>query len=293
MKDYPRDSSQKNLNDYYIKKLKKPKTSERNLFKTPLKSNLNISNLTNLTNNNNSKIILKNNINQSHNLSIMDLKDLNKDNGNIDPNSTIKKYIFRDYSFNYDQLKPNSDQALKDYRYNSLPKKDNLGKLIHENIKFEKTKLDKILEKQYHENYNKNFIKIINRKKNESYNEKNKTKILINYEDYDNPLKSFSTIKKNEVIYDSILKNYREVQKFKYNDYIKKVNELNSAQKSKIKNLKIVSIAPRSKYEYYKNTMEDQNQNLNNSQLNSQSNSQSQLLSQSQLTADYVKEKSK
>ena len=160
-------------------------------------------------------------------------------------NST--KYIFRDSSMNYDDLKPDSDIALRDYKYDSIAK--NNEKLVSINSE---NKLEKIFEKEYDDLYrsNKDFLRTMHHKKLESAHPDYQTKICVNLENYHSPLRSFSTIKKNEVIFGSMVKNYHEVQKHKYNDYMKQIDELATAKKPNFRKIKITSIAPKNNIEY-------------------------------------------
>jgi hypothetical protein len=249
-----------NKHPHYIKKIYVPKTEER--------SSINIINCNNITNINNNSIYSISNLYKTQltnnskltnfqSSSIMNNTNItyNKKFGqNFNQYSASKKYIYRDRdndnTIDYEELKPDLDKALKDYKYDSFYRKEIKGIFLEnennqKNQKIEKTQFDKLLEKKFNESFNSTFIKLINKKKLESYNEDNKTKISINTKDYDNPFKSYSIIKKNEAIHNNMIKNYNEVHRYKCNEYIKKTEEFYNTNTSKVKNIKITTMPPK------------------------------------------------
>ena len=197
-------------------------------------------------------------------------------------NTTTRRYIFGDHSMNYEDLKPDSDNVLKDYKYDSLIKKeeDNENKDLKEALKnndkininenittikpiYTKDKLDEIFEDKYENLFNTktNFIKTVRFKKLESIKPESQTKIYIHDQNYQSPIKSFSVIKKNEVIFDSMIKNYHEVQKNKYVNFLKEVDEKAIVSKPEFKKIKISQMIPK-KNKFQEISEEQERENL-------------------------------
>jgi hypothetical protein len=221
-------------------------------------------------------------------------------------NKTTRKYIFGDFSMNYENLKPDSDNALRDYRYDSMniikfeedfnekDDKDNNSKnplnketlnkellnkdkdinkdkdkdknkdkdkdkdkdFLNKDISIKenaipilkpilvKDKLNEIFENEYEKLYSTKykFVRTVRFKNLESIHPESKTKIFIHNQNYTSPIKSYSVIKKNEVIFDNISKNYHEVQKHKYINFLKDLDEKTILSKPDFKKIKISQI---------------------------------------------------
>jgi len=149
-----------------------------------------------------------------------------------------KKYIFNDISQNYEDLKHDSDLVMAEYKYDSI-KELNLS-----NDNFEK-----IIKKDFNNiiSHNKSFIRSNHLSLMESINDESQLKITFNVQDYNKPIKAFSTIKKNELIHESMVQNYYEIQKKRYSDYIKKIEHFDKYNyKSNCRRIKVTSILPKS-----------------------------------------------
>ena len=149
-----------------------------------------------------------------------------------------KKYIFDDSSLNSDDLKHESDLAMADYKYESLTGNKN-------------DDFEKVISRDFNNifNTNKSYIRSSNLSLLESINDESQLKVCINLQDYNNPVKSFSTIKKNQIIYDSMVQNYYEIQKKKFSDYIKKIEHTDRFNNTNYSRIKITSIAPKTNNE--------------------------------------------
>lgn len=190
-------------------------------------------------------------------------------------NSTTRRYLFEDQSIHYDDIIPLSNNILKDYKYESVAffrkeekeEKSIKDELLNSNIseidinllKDEKKnlttkpiiqiqhtdKLDELFEKEYDHLYStkKNFfISTVKNRKLESIQPESQTKIYIHNLSYNSPIKSYSTIKKNEVIFGSMVKNYHEIQKNTYNNFLKHKDETAIKSKPDFKKIKISTI---------------------------------------------------
>ena len=213
-------------------------------------------------------------------------------------NSTTRRYIFGNHSMNYEKLKPNSDNVLKDYRYDSMrmdekkekEAKEDLNKNLIENLEINlknnsgdvinnlneeikspiinkpviiKDRLDEIFEREYDHlsSTNKNyFIRTVKKKKLESIHPESQTKVYIHNQSYNSPIRSFSTIKKNEVIFGSMVKNYHEVQKHKYINFLQHADESAIINKPDFRKVKVSTmIKKKNKFKEISETEEKEN----------------------------------
>lgn len=171
-----------------------------------------------------------------------------------------KKYIFSDFSATYENLKQDSDLNMLDYKYESLSKKnsDNFDKAIENeflNNSISKEKFSRTLRKS-------SLL--------QSINDDSQLKVSVNIQEYNSPQKAFSTIKRNEIIFDSMVQNYYEIQNKKYLDYVKKLENFeNSNKKLNAMKIKITSTLPKS---IQTNVETSNNSNNSHSRNNSNSN---------------------
>jgi len=145
-----------------------------------------------------------------------------------------KKYIFEDVSLNYDDLKHNSDIVMADYKYDSIKSKD-------------PDNFEKLIEKDFNSiiSNNKSFIRSNHLPLLESINDESQLKVAINVLDFNNPIKAFGTIKKNKIIFDSMVKNYYEIQKKRYSDLIKDLEHVEKFNKTGYHRIKITTMGPK------------------------------------------------
>lgn len=162
-----------------------------------------------------------------------------------------KKYIFDDNSLNSEDFKHDSDMVMSDYKYDSL----NANQFDN---------FDKLIEKDFNNilNTNRSFLRHNNLPFLESINNESQLKVCINVQDYNNPIKALSTIKKNKIIHESMVHNYYEVQKKKFGDYIKQVEHAEKMfHTTNYRKIKITTIVP-------KNNIEQLTNNVSNNIIN-------------------------
>jgi hypothetical protein len=155
-----------------------------------------------------------------------------------------KKYIFNDNSLNSEDLKNDVDTVMADYKYDSINANyfDNFDKIVGKDF-------NNILIT------NRSFMRH-NLALLESINNESKLKISINVKDFNNPIKAFSTIKKNKIIHESMVQNYYEVQKKKFNDYFKQIEHAEKMFKTTThRKIKITTIAPKNNIEQLNNNI--------------------------------------
>lgn len=149
-----------------------------------------------------------------------------------------KKYIFDDNSLNSEDFKQDSDNVMADYKYhsNNANHFDNFDKLV-------KKDLNNILST------NRSFMRQNNLPLLESINNESQLKVCINVQDYNNPIKAFSTIKKNKIIHESMVQNYYEVQKKKFSDYLKQIEHAEKMYNTtNYRKIKVTTIVPKNNH---------------------------------------------
>jgi hypothetical protein len=143
-----------------------------------------------------------------------------------------KKYIFEDSSLNYNDIKHDSDIVMADYKYDSIKSNetDNFEKLIRKDFS------NMIIRNK---SFSKsNFSPIL-----ESINDESQMKVLINNLGFNNPINAYGTIKKNKIIFDSMIKNYYEIQKKRYSELIKDLEYNEKFNKTACNKIKITHMA--------------------------------------------------
>ncbi len=161
-----------------------------------------------------------------------------------------KKYIFDDNSFNSEDLKHDSDMVMADYKYAA----------VNANNQFDN--FDRLVEKDLNDIIftNRSFKRNNNLPLLESINNESQLKICINVKDYNNPIKAFSTISKNKIIHESMVQNYYEVQKKKFNDYLKQIEHAEIMfNTTKCRKIKITTMAPKNNVEQFNNITNNSN----------------------------------
>lgn len=170
----------------------------------------------------------------------------------------MQKYIFDDNSLNSEDFKHDSDTVMADYKYDSINANyfDNFDKLVEKDF-------NSILST------NKSFIRNNHLPLLESINNESQLKVCINVQDFNNPIKAFSTIKKNKIIHESMVQNYYEVQKKKFNDYIKQIEHAEKMYNTtNYRKIKVTTIIPKN------NNIEQLNNNSNTNNSNNEKKEQ-------------------
>ena len=249
------------------------------------------------------KIRIRDNSNRSQDLFITKLKEMKKNNSMRNQKSlgqiakemaeqSMSKYLNGNYDFpeeeeEEEEKNESENQSENEENYNNKEEKkekENISK--EKDVEKTSSKRNAPEEKKLTKNYSQDFInlrkgklgddKILNQY--ERYlikNRLNKISIKIKNKNYQDMLNSYSAMSQNKLIYDNIIRNYKEAMISQYAskvsefDHLYKMNEKNKKQNIKIFAKLTKSIENNNRTNYLEfddeESQDSQNENLENS----------------------------
>jgi len=145
-------------------------------------------------------------------------------------NEFHKKFQLDDPSLGFEKYKKSAREIMTEYKYEATAQSP---------VNFSEKKL--YLEDQEYDKIRSDIYKNSKGDRNqfEPLSPDAKMKICINHEEYKSPERAFGVIWKNKIIHENMIKNYYSRQKIQYDDFLKKIEEIEKFSNISHKRMKI------------------------------------------------------